>query len=130
MTNFYKTNRNGNRTVRSYLLLFVGCWLVGVFGRNAFAQNCADGNTISNQTFGTGQRGALPNGYINYTYVTDGCPNDGRYTVAGSVSGACFTNSWHGLNEDHTPGDAAGNMLIINAPRYYHSYRNARRSID
>jgi len=123
MTIFYKTNPNRNRIVRSFRLLFVGCWLVGVVVKNALAQNCADGSPFSNQTFGTGQRGALPNGYISYTYVNDGCPNDGNYTVAGTVSGACFTNSWHGLNEDHTPGDAAGNMLIINAPYPGEIYR-------
>ncbi|WP_234733468.1 T9SS type B sorting domain-containing protein [Tellurirhabdus bombi] len=49
-------------------------------------------------------------------YVTDGCPNDGQYTVAKSVSGSCYTGSWHDVPEDHTPDDNNGNMLVVNTP--------------
>lgn len=124
ITNFYKTNRNWNRIVGSFLIRFVGCCMVGVCGGELIAQNCdaGGGNIISNRTFGTGPTGALPEGFINYQYVNNDCPNDGYYTVEATVSDTCFIvrsnnfKSWHGLQEDHTPGDIQGNMLVINAP--------------
>lgn len=129
---FYKTNRYWSTTIHLLRMIFMGCCITGAFVENGNAQtgmenahtcNVGAGNIISNQTFGTGPAGVLPVDNINYTYSVDGCPNDGFYTVVDSVSGACFTNSWHSVREDHTPGDVKGNMLMINAPYPGEIYR-------
>lgn len=65
--------------------------------------------------FGTGNVADLnaeaPPGYRRITFD---CPGDGHYTYAPYTSD-CFGGDWHTLAEDHTPGDAAGNMMIVNA---------------
>lgn len=112
----HKTNGYPKRKIYLFLVFAVG--FCGGVIQGGIAQNCdaVTGNIISNRTFGAGKTGALPNGYLQYLYVTDGCPNDGQYTVADSVSGLCYTKSWHSVPEDHTPGDSKGNMLVVNAP--------------
>jgi hypothetical protein len=49
-----------------------------------------------------------------YTRVPGSCPSDGHYSLASSTSG-CFSDDWHTISEDHTPGDVHGNMLLVNA---------------
>lgn len=49
----------------------------------------------------------------NYQRVTGSCPTDGHYSYASGTS-HCFSDDWHTLAEDHTPGDADGNMLLVN----------------
>lgn len=49
----------------------------------------------------------------NYSRVGSSCPSDGHYSFT-SFSSDCFRGDWHTL-EDHTPGDADGNMLLVNA---------------
>ena len=50
----------------------------------------------------------------NYRRVSSSCPTDGHYSFV-SYSSRCFNDDWHTLTEDHTPGDAGGNMLLVNA---------------
>ena len=50
----------------------------------------------------------------NYQRVFRTCPSDGYYSFA-SYTSACFNDDWHTLSEDHTTGDADGNMLLVNA---------------
>lgn len=50
----------------------------------------------------------------NYRRVSHYCPSDGYYSFASYTSG-CFSDDWHTLSEDHTPGDVDGNMLLVNA---------------
>jgi hypothetical protein len=64
--------------------------------------------------FGRGNVRDLNNGDLSYQRVSTSCPTDGHYSFASSTS-ACFSNDWHTLLEDHTAGDAAGNMLLVNA---------------
>jgi large repetitive protein len=74
------------------------------------------GDPVTKINFGAGATNpgsALATGITNYPFVTAACPNDGFYTVRNSTSG-CFS-SWHTLTEDHTPGDANGQMMIVNA---------------
>jgi gliding motility-associated-like protein len=82
------------------------------------AQLCTGslGDPVVNITFGAGNNPgpSLPQMVTNYTYASSACPNDGLYTIASS-SPSCFNNSWQILNEDHTPGDANGYMMIVNA---------------
>lgn len=54
------------------------------------------------------------NDLYSYTRVRSTCPTDGHYSFA-SYTAACFSNDWHTLSEDHTGGDANGNMLLVNA---------------
>ncbi|AEI49776.1 hypothetical protein Runsl_3410 [Runella slithyformis DSM 19594] len=105
--------------------------MAGGRGGELTAQSCdaGSGNIVSSRTFGAGPAGALPEGFTNYTYVPDDCPNDGFYTVADFVNGACYTNSWHHVREDHTPGDVKGNMLLINAPYPGEIYRETLRGL-
>ena len=50
----------------------------------------------------------------HYERVQDDCPRDGYYTYTNYTSD-CFNGVWHTLAEDHTPGDASGNMLLVNS---------------
>jgi hypothetical protein len=50
----------------------------------------------------------------NYVRRITSCPTDGYYSYAAYTS-ACFNDDWHTLPEDHTPGDQAGNMMLVNA---------------
>ncbi len=78
------------------------------------AQSCNGvlGDAIINQTFGTGKSSALLPGQTTYQYV-EHCPDDSQYAIVHGST--CYTNSWHELPEDHTPGDVNGNMLLVNA---------------
>jgi hypothetical protein len=65
--------------------------------------------------FGTGNvRDVTTDELAHYERVPGSCPTDGHYSYASSTSG-CFSDDWHTLTEDHTPGDVDGNMLLVNA---------------
>lgn len=53
----------------------------------------------------------------SYERVGRSCPSDGYYSYVPATS-RCFNDDWHTLSEDHTPGDANGNMLLVNAAPY------------
>ena len=53
---------------------------------------------------------------FSYRRVPSSCPGDGYYSFA-SYTGGCFSDDWHTISEDHTPGDVDGNMLLVNAGR-------------
>jgi len=73
------------------------------------------GDPIVNTTFGKGANPGAPllSATTNYQYVSGDCPNDGFYTVRNNTS-ACFGNSWHSINSDHT-GDGGGYFMLVNA---------------
>jgi hypothetical protein len=50
----------------------------------------------------------------NYSPVSGPCPNDGYYSFTNATAD-CFFGDWFTLTEDHTPGDAGGNMMLVNA---------------
>lgn len=50
----------------------------------------------------------------SYARVSSSCPTDGHYSFTPATN-ACFRGDWHTLTEDHTPGDASGNMLLVNS---------------
>ena len=81
------------------------------------AQTCTGslGDPVVNITFGEGFASAvpLPNNVTSYTYSTNPCPGDGFYSIV-SQSLSCGM-SWHSVPEDHTPLDANGNMMLVNA---------------
>jgi gliding motility-associated-like protein len=73
------------------------------------------GDPVVNITFGTGSNPGPPLGNLtNYSYANHDCPDDGFYTIGNSTLN-CFGGTWHTLQEDHTPGDVNGYMMIINA---------------
>jgi len=87
-------------------------------GQHAISQICNGslGDPVVNITFGAGSNPgpALKAGLPNLTFTSNSCPDDGFYTVANSIPG-CFGASWHSYNTDHTPNDANGYMMVINA---------------
>jgi gliding motility-associated-like protein len=63
---------------------------------------------------GSGAGPALGPDNTNYAYVGGGCPNDGQYTITNLTFG-CFDQTWHTLVGDHTPNDAGGRYMLVNA---------------
>lgn len=59
---------------------------------------------------GTGFGPALPAGTTSYNFIS-GVPNDGQYTLSNTTM---MNGNWVN-REDHTPGDANGKALIVNA---------------
>ena len=49
-----------------------------------------------------------------YNKINGNCPDDGNYAFA-SHTRDCFGGHWHSLPADHTPDDADGRMMIVNA---------------
>ncbi|MBC7850145.1 MAG: gliding motility-associated C-terminal domain-containing protein [Chitinophagaceae bacterium] len=84
----------------------------------AKAQLCTGslGDAVVNINFGTGTvlGPPLPGATTTYNHSFTSCPNDGQYSVVNSTSN-CFSNSWHSLPQDHTPTDADGYFMLINA---------------
>ena len=64
--------------------------------------------------FGTGSVSDYNNTSLaEYDRVRSYCPTDGHFSYA-SYTSNCFSDDWHTLTEDHTSGDADGNMLLVN----------------
>ena len=82
------------------------------------AQICTGslGDPVVNLTFGSGSNPgpSLPAGVTTYSFTNSSCPNDSSYTIVNNTVG-CFGNSWLAYNEDHTPGDVMGYMMLVNA---------------
>lgn len=98
-----------------YLFAIPICFTFSLICATALqAQLCTGslGDPVVNTNFGTvsNSLGAK----TNYSFVTSGCPDDGFYTIAPASSG-CFNFTWHSLSQDHTPNDANGMMMVVNA---------------
>ncbi len=77
--------------------------------------NCTFKPPVFTIHFGSGNaRDVNTESLYNYSRVSNYCPTDGHYTYT-SYTSDCFRGDWFTLTEDHTPGDANGNMLLINA---------------
>ncbi|MDO9377167.1 MAG: hypothetical protein Q7T76_22260 [Ferruginibacter sp.] len=50
----------------------------------------------------------------NYNLIDGYCPQDGNYAIVPATRD-CFNGHWFSVNQDHTPGDIEGNMLLVNA---------------
>ncbi len=65
--------------------------------------------------FGTGSTPDFTQASLtHYSKVGTSCPSDGHYSYT-SYTSDCFRGDWHTLETDHTPGDADGNMLLVNS---------------
>ncbi len=93
--------------------------LILSFRGKAQTANCTFKPPIITIDFGSGYTGDLNTDAIHaYTQVMRSCPSDGHYAYAASMSD-CFSGDWHTIEGDHTPGDVAGNMMIVNASYRY-----------
>ena len=103
------------RRIISFLFFL---WSIFVSGYTATGQLCQGslGDPVININFGAGTDPAspLPGTLTNYGFVPYSCPQDGFYSI-GNSSPACFNDTWHTIPEDHTPNDANGYMMIVNA---------------
>lgn len=115
-----------NNLLKITALSLARAWQVGVSlivtlihggYQHGFAQSCPGlpGQPTIEQTFGDRSGQPSLTTRTSYQFVAKSCPSDGEYTVADNVDGSCFGNTWHTLPEDHTPNDAGGNMMIVNA---------------
>lgn len=85
------------------------------FTTEAQRENCILKTPQVTIHFGAGQVSENNNMVpARYGRVGGYCPTDGHYTYT-SYTSECFRNDWFTLTEDHTPGDANGNMLLINS---------------
>ncbi|MGB8190581.1 MAG: gliding motility-associated C-terminal domain-containing protein [Chitinophagaceae bacterium] len=98
---------------RILLLLLVICQAL-----TSGAQLCTGslGDPVIHITFGSGNNPGPPlaAATTNYGFVSNDCPADGFYTVRNSTT-ACFGNTWQTAAQDHTPGDANGYFMLVNA---------------
>ncbi len=90
-------------------------FLSGFIGISFFctAQLCTGslGDPVINMTFGSGTNYGQGVTAPGYAFVSSSCPNDGYYTFTAATV-ACFGNSWHTVNADHTGN---GNFMLVNA---------------
>jgi hypothetical protein len=76
--------------------------------------NCNFKKPVITVHFGSGDvRDINSDESFNYERVQNSCPTDGHYTYT-SYTSECFRGDWFTM-EDHTPGDASGNMLLVNS---------------
>ncbi len=89
------------------------CVLLSITGRSQLCSGSL-GDPVAMIDFGSGSNGApLPPGRTNYDYA-GGCPNDGAYTIT-NLSFGCFDGTWLTVVGDHTPNDAGGFYMLVNA---------------
>ncbi len=82
----------------------------------AQGNGCILKDTLFNIDFGSDTRLQEFNFNSLYNYQRDftTCPKDGYFSYAPYTSN-CFNNDWITLNEDHTPNDKNGKMMLVNA---------------
>ena len=96
-------------------LLFIILVLSSVVDTKAQLINCTFDKPVITIHFGSGNSRDLNTASLsNYQRVAGYCPTDGHYTYTDYTSD-CFRGDWHTITEDHTAGDANGNMLLVNS---------------
>lgn len=94
---------------------FIFIFLLFAVASKAQPANCTFKSPQFTINFGTGNiRESNSATHAVYQRVFSSCPTDGHYSFASFTSG-CFKDDWHTIYSDHTVGDAAGNMLLVNA---------------
>jgi hypothetical protein len=102
-------------TLKKFDLIFI--FLLIAFSSKAQPPGCILKPPQITIHFGAGNVRDLSADYLSgYRRVSTSCPSDGYYSFAPYTS-ECFSSDWHTISEDHTPGDADGNMLLVNAGR-------------
>ena len=82
----------------------------------AQGNGCILKDTTFNIDFGSATRSQEFNfsSLYNYQRIFTTCPMDGFFSYA-SYTTDCFNGDWITLNEDHTPNDSDGKMMLVNA---------------
>jgi hypothetical protein len=97
---------------------FIFLLLIGNTGQFMLAQqlNCNYKAPIVNIDFGTADTEAALDlsSLKNYRKAKNDCPDDGRFALTPFTIN-CFGSRWHSLPQDHTPNDANGKMMVVNA---------------
>lgn len=96
---------------------FLMAGIVCLFGNGVLAQlgNCTFKPPFIRLHFGAGNVQDVNTASLaHYNRVASACPTDGHYAYMSAISN-CFRGDWLTLTEDHTPGDVAGNMLLVNS---------------
>ncbi|MEO6330198.1 MAG: hypothetical protein ABIO55_14795, partial [Ginsengibacter sp.] len=97
---------------KSFSLLLILAFTIQM---KAQTTNCAFNRPFITVHFGTGNvRDVNTTVPDNYERISGSCPNDGYYSYTAYTTD-CFGDQWFTLNEDHTPGDISGNMLVVNS---------------
>jgi len=93
-------------------ILILSCvFIIKIHAQLGFC-NGNSGDPIFTEDFGVGlSNSPLPAGTTTYIY-SGVFPDDGEYTVSNGSFGNSF--DWHQI-QDHTPGDANGKCMIVNA---------------
>ena len=96
-------------------LLFCSFFIAASFSLCAQLCQGSLGDPLIKTTFGSGTNPgpALGAAVTNYGFTFSDCPQDGNYTLRSNTT-ACFGNTWHTVNADHT-GDANGYFMLVNA---------------
>lgn len=91
---------------------------IAALSQNAKGQqyDCNFKEPIIKIDFGNGNEETGPklSSLKNYKKTKSACPDDGQFTFTSFTEG-CFGSKWHTLSQDHTPGDANGKMMLVNA---------------
>ena len=100
--------------MKTWLLILIPC-----FQLQAQTGTCILKEPAVTINFGAGEAVEMNSG-VSYSYqrVMTPCPTDGHYAYIPYTSD-CFRGDWITLEQDHTPGDQSGNMLVVNS-----SYRS------
>ncbi len=86
-----------------------------VFQAEAQLLNCTLKKPVITIDFGSGNIRDVNMALLsNYRRVGNYCPTDGHYTYTPYTSD-CFRGDWFTLKDDHTTGDADGNMMLVNS---------------
>lgn len=96
---------------------FIFTILLFAFAAKAQPDNCILKPSQYTIHFGKGNVRDPNSNLFSYDRVSHPCPRDGYYSYVPSTS-RCFSDDWHTISEDHTPGDVNGNMLLVNAAPY------------
>ena len=109
--------------IKSPLLLLIFIAIIGSIVAQQY--DCTFKPPIFKIDFGNNtSKSAIDVGNLD-NYNEDGgtCPQDGNYSII-SYTSDCFRGNWLTLSEDHTPGDAGGKMMIVNAAMYPGAFFN------
>ena len=98
--------------------IFLSLFLICALTLQTGAQNndCIFKEPVFKIDFGTENNSPdINTGYLPYyRRVSTSCPMDGHYSYS-SYTRHCNDDDWFTLDEDHTPGDDDGKMMVVNA---------------
>ncbi len=109
-----RNDRKNRSALRLLILIFIFSLMQNILNAQVCSGSLGDPVVQINFGAGNGIGAALPSATTSYNYVANDCPSDGNYTVINRTN-ACFNSTWYVYNEDHTPGDVNGYMMLVNS---------------